>query len=328
MFWTIAVLVGLALIIGGFLTGHWFFGIISGFVTLYILGKGLNTKIKSFTILGILGSAVMIGTFIFGIQIRHPFIIGILGLAVNIGLFLHMRKKIPLIQAAAAAKATEEEKQKQAAVREALETRIAAGDEAAKRELIELGTDYTSYFPYYNFDYDEKALQRVYDLTSVAMAAKGLPLFDMGEVKEMAVGQSNPVHWYTWEGKTPRGDTVFMRYRIGKVKPGDIDYKLHLKALPEEVQVIGSMVYEEMQKFLSSLTQWNPQMDEVANNYQSGNNYSSSDNISNDNISKEKSGVIRVFSGSDDYSVAYRIDGNKIYSGSDGYSVAYRIDGK
>jgi hypothetical protein len=44
MFWTIAILGGLALIIGGFLAGHWFFGIINGIVVFCILSESLNNK--------------------------------------------------------------------------------------------------------------------------------------------------------------------------------------------------------------------------------------------------------------------------------------------
>jgi hypothetical protein len=39
------------------------------------------------------------------------------------------------------------------------------------------------------------------------------------------------------------------------------------------------------------------------------------------------SGVIKIYSGSYGYDVAYRVDGDKVYSGSYGYDVAYRIDG-
>ena len=37
--------------------------------------------------------------------------------------------------------------------------------------------------------------------------------------------------------------------------------------------------------------------------------------------------IIKIYSGSFGYNVAYRVDGNKVYSGSYGYNVAYRIDG-
>jgi hypothetical protein len=45
--------------------------------------------------------------------------------------------------------------------------------------------------------------------------------------------------------------------------------------------------------------------------------------LSSDNTS----GVIKIYSGSYGYDVAYRVDGDKVYSGSYGYDVAYRIDG-
>jgi hypothetical protein len=176
-------------------------------------------------------------------------------------------------RAATGDKAAKEELQKQAAEkRKVLEARAAAGDEAAKQELeaaeeaakqelIERGTDYDAHFSYGNFDFDKDALQRVYDLTIATMTAKGFPWFDMEEMKSMSVGERySPLSHsrYEWKGKTPRGDTVFITYQIGKNTVGHVYYKLHLKALPEEAEAVGKMVREEMEKFLSTVPKWSP----------------------------------------------------------------------
>jgi hypothetical protein len=283
MLWIIVIL-SLALIIGGFLTGHWFFGIINGIVVFCILRTvGLTNKRKSFIIPGVLGSAVMIGGSIFGIQIKHPVIAGIIGLVFNFGLFCYitskdadetqkaletraaagdkaakeeLQKKLET-RAAAGDKAAKEELEKQIGQRKALETRAFAGDEAAKQELIELGTDVSGFFPYFNFDFDEDALQRVYNMLVTAMMVKGIPwIFEMEELKTITVGKESPLNLYEWKGKTPKGETIYMQYQIGKHTPGKVSYNLHLKLLPEIAQDIKEMVEKGMENFLSTVPKW------------------------------------------------------------------------
>jgi hypothetical protein len=353
MFWIIAIFAGVALIIGGFLTGHWLFGIINGIVVFFMLGEGLNNKKKSFIILSILGSAVMIGGSILGIKIEHPIIAGILGLVVNIVLLVYMagkeaaeaaeKQKALETRAAAGDKAAQEELQKQLEnlaaagnkaareeLRKQLETRAAAGDETAKQELIEQGTDYEAHFGYGNFDFDKGALQRVYDLTEAAMSAKGLPWFDMEEMKDQSASVRNtPYYRYLWKGKTLRGDTISILYQLSNFHPGSIDYKLHLKALPEEVEAIGKMVHDEMKKFLSTVPKWTPQMDKGANSYQSDNNYSSGDNNYSSSDNNSNGNVSYVYKGSNSYGdVVYTIKGDTVYRGSNAYGDAvYTIKG-
>jgi len=49
------------------------------------------------------------------------------------------------------------------------------------------------------------------------------------------------------------------------------------------------------------------------------------DNLNTENNQTGK--IIKIYSGSYGYEVAYRVDGNNVYSGSYGYNAAYRIDG-
>ncbi|MDR1933405.1 MAG: hypothetical protein LBQ57_11375 [Spirochaetales bacterium] len=151
----------------------------------------------------------------------------------------------------------EEERQKH---RKDLETRAAAGDEAAKQELIELGTDVSYRFSYSNFDYDKDALQRVYDLTFAAMTAKGIPWeFEMDAMKSRTIGNVRSQSTiFNWEGKTPRGDTLSMQYYIGRTTVSHINYTLHLKLPPELVRDVGEIVEKGMEEFLSTVPQWRP----------------------------------------------------------------------
>jgi hypothetical protein len=98
-------------------------------------------------------------------------------------------------------------------------------------------------------------------MTFVAMIAKGVPwTFDMEEMKISKIGEGNPISFYEWRGKTPKGDTIYMQYQIGKTTSGKISYKLHLKLLPEVVQDIGEMVEKGMEEFLSTVPKWTPEM--------------------------------------------------------------------
>jgi type II secretory pathway pseudopilin PulG len=147
---------------------------------------------------------------------------------------------------------------KQQQHRSDLATRVAAGDEAAKQEIIELGTGVSYDFFYHNYDFDKAALQRVYDLTVAAMTAKGIPFaFVMDGVNNNVVG-NNSLSVNTWDGKTTNGETIHIQYQIGKAKPGEINYSLHLKQLPEVVQDIGGMVQKGMKEFLSTVPEWKP----------------------------------------------------------------------
>jgi MOSC domain-containing protein YiiM len=85
----------------------------------------------------------------------------------------------------------------------------------------------------------------------------GSPQFTMGEIEEKIVG-SDPGSYrrIISEGKTPRGDTLYIEYRIGRSKPGSIQYNLHLKALPEEANRVEKRVRELMEEFLSTVPKW------------------------------------------------------------------------
>jgi hypothetical protein len=171
-------------------------------------------------------------------------------------------KVVNTVRGSRKAKKAEEEKQKhkeeERQKRNDLSSRAATGDEAAKQELIELGTNVSDYFSYENFDFDSQALNRLYNLIEMQVVLKGFPQFTMGETEEKIVGGSTASGFkrFISEGKTPRGDTLYIEYRIGQNKPGGIEYKLHLKALPEEAYHVEEMVRKLMEQFLSTVPKW------------------------------------------------------------------------
>jgi heme exporter protein D len=159
----------------------------------------------------------------------------------------------------AEAAAREQKLQEEQERRKALETRAATGDEAAKQELIEQGADVSGFFPYYNFDFDKDAIGRVFNLTELAMIAKGvLVSFDMEEIKDITLPSQDATIRYKVEGKTARGDTIHIQYQVGKASPSRVEYSLHLKELPEVVREIDEMVHKQMEAFLSTVPKWKP----------------------------------------------------------------------
>jgi hypothetical protein len=71
---SIGVLFGLVPLIGGFVTGHWFIGIVTGIATAFVGAFVLTTRGW-----GILAMTLICGGIALGIHLGHPFILGIIG---------------------------------------------------------------------------------------------------------------------------------------------------------------------------------------------------------------------------------------------------------
>jgi tetratricopeptide (TPR) repeat protein len=68
-------LFGLGIIIGGFVVGHWFIGIIAGIVTFFVVTLAFFARGWGILILALIGGGIALG-----IHVGHPFILGIIGL--------------------------------------------------------------------------------------------------------------------------------------------------------------------------------------------------------------------------------------------------------
>jgi hypothetical protein len=80
---TIGSLLGFVPLIGGFVVGHWFIGIILGLVT-----AGVGAVAFTARGWGILALALIGGSIALGIQVGHPVILGIIGVLVGLGIIV------------------------------------------------------------------------------------------------------------------------------------------------------------------------------------------------------------------------------------------------
>jgi hypothetical protein len=304
------------------------------------LGLGFKYKTKSTIIQGVIGSVLMIGLSAIGIFIGHPIKLGILGIVADLGFIGYMVHGADERDQAERQKYIAEQEER----RKNLEARAAAGDEAAKRELIQLGTDITDSFYYFNYDFDPEAHNRLLNFIAIAMLEQGIirSPFDTTQQER----SQNGIQYCTLEGRTSAGDTLFMEYKIGNATPGRITYSLNVKELPDVALKIMTRIRHWMEEFLKTVPEWTPETDKARNNYQGSVNNASTAAAA-DAAPKTNSKDIHIYANSYGYGdvaftingnniykgsvgygdVAYRIDGSNIYKGSGGYDVAYRIDG-
>jgi hypothetical protein len=162
-----------------------------------------------------------------------------------------------------------------------LETRAAAGDEAAKQELeaakeaakqalIEKGTSASCYMIHCAGSMPDNIVVLTYRKIKELIAQNGGPAeYDWEETRNET--KKDPIHTppivnWTVEYKSPKGDSIRMEYafdHVGQFKDARTDrtvfgpnsffqFHLHLKMLPEIVQAIAKQSEQELKDYLSS----------------------------------------------------------------------------
>jgi hypothetical protein len=73
---------GLVPLIGGFVVGHWFIGILVGLAAAFVGAFAFQVRLWGILVLALIGGGIVLG-----IQVGHPVILGIVGVIAGLGVW-------------------------------------------------------------------------------------------------------------------------------------------------------------------------------------------------------------------------------------------------